>query len=132
MLVLTYVCTGICLCIQTGVEVFNRAYYAVVASYFILLYCAQVANKCSLPAEALAMIRYHSAYPWHTGGAYREFMTARDEEMMKWVLTFNKYDLYTKSEIEDDFASIRDNLDDLWRYYEQIIAKYFPEPNLVW
>ena len=39
----------------------------------------QVANKCSLPAEALAMIRYHSAYPWHTGGAYREFMTARDE-----------------------------------------------------
>jgi inositol oxygenase len=91
-----------------------------------------VANKCTLPAEALAMIRYHSAYPWHTGGAYREFMTARDEEMMKWVLTFNKYDLYTKTEFEDDFASIRDNLDDLWRYYEQIIAKYFPEPNLMW
>ncbi len=42
------------------------------------------------------MIRYHSCYPWHTGGAYRHLMTDRDHELLKSVLEFNKFDLYTK------------------------------------
>lgn len=44
----------------------------------------QIANGCPLPPEALAMARYHSLYPWHTGGAYRQFMTAQDERTMQW------------------------------------------------
>jgi len=27
-------------------------------------------NGCTIPEEGLLMIRYHSLYPWHTGGAY--------------------------------------------------------------
>ncbi len=42
------------------------------------------------------MIRYHSCYPWHTGGAYRSLMTEADHAMLPWVLEFNKFDLYTK------------------------------------
>jgi inositol oxygenase len=30
------------------------------------------------------MIRFHSCYPWHTGGAYRQFMTPQDDEMLEW------------------------------------------------
>ena len=42
------------------------------------------------------MVRLHSLYPWHTGGAYRQFMTEDDHAMMNWVLELNKFDLYTK------------------------------------
>lgn len=34
----------------------------------------QKANGCTVPPEGYAMIRYHSCYPWHTGGAYRQLM----------------------------------------------------------
>jgi inositol oxygenase len=39
--------------------------------------------QSTLPDEALAMIRYHSFYPWHSAGAYREFMDEKDEAMLK-------------------------------------------------
>jgi inositol oxygenase len=39
--------------------------------------------QSTLPDEALAMIRYHSFYPWHTAGAYRDFMDEKDEAMLK-------------------------------------------------
>ncbi len=44
------------------------------------------------------MIRFHSCYPWHTGGSYRHLMNDADHEQMKWVLEFNKFDLYTKDQ----------------------------------
>lgn len=40
-------------------------------------------EQSTLPDEALAMIRYHSFYPWHSAGAYREFMNEKDEAMLK-------------------------------------------------
>ena len=74
------------------------------------------------------MIRYHSCYPWHTGGAYRQFMTEKDHELMKWVLEFNKFDLYTK-----DQAGLSAPVEELWPYYQSLIDKYFPEgPELLW
>lgn len=73
------------------------------------------------------MIRYHSCYPWHTAGAYRQFMTEKDHEMMKWVLEFNKFDLYTK-----DVAGLTATVEELWAYYDSIIDKYFPSPELIW
>jgi len=91
------------------------------------LYLMVLANNTTIPEEGLAMIRYHSCYPWHTGGAYRQFMTEKDHEMMKWVLEFNKYDLYTKDE-----AGLGCSVDDLWPYYQSLIEKYFPDPNLKW
>ena len=57
-----------------------------------------VRSQSTLPDEALAMIRYHSFYPWHTGGAYRQLMNKKDEDMLKAVKAFNPYDLYSKSD----------------------------------
>jgi inositol oxygenase len=79
-----------------------------------------------IPPEGLAMIRYHSAYPWHTGGAYRVFMTDHDQRMMQWVLEFNKFDLYTKDQMGLDRP-----VEELWDYYQTIIDKYLPG-GLMW
>jgi inositol oxygenase len=57
-----------------------------------------VKSQSTLPDEALAMIRYHSFYPWHQQGAYRDLMDAHDERMLKAVKKFNPYDLYSKSD----------------------------------
>ncbi|KAI9640915.1 hypothetical protein NHQ30_010756 [Ciborinia camelliae] len=55
-------------------------------------------DQCSLPPEALAMIRYHSFYPWHTENAYEYFMNEEDHKTKSVVLSFNPYDLYSKSD----------------------------------
>lgn len=64
-----------------------------------------VKDQSTLPPEALAMIRYHSFYPWHASGAYHELMNDHDKEMLKAVKAFNPYDLYSKS---DDIPSIEE------------------------
>ena len=62
-------------------------------------------DQSTLPAEALAMIRYHSFYPWHSEGAYNEFMNEHDVKMLAAVRAFNPYDLYSKS---DDVPSVEE------------------------
>lgn len=57
-----------------------------------------VKDQSTLPDEALAMIRYHSFYPWHSAGAYTEFMNEHDVKMLAAVKAFNPYDLYSKSD----------------------------------
>jgi len=76
-------------------------------------------NKSTLPDQALHIIRYHSFYPWHTSRDYTHFEAPGDEKIMKWVNTFNRYDLYTKS------ANVP-NIDELWPYYQTLIDKYCP------
>ncbi|XP_021195787.3 inositol oxygenase isoform X1 [Helicoverpa armigera] len=83
------------------------------------LYRVLVHNKSKFPKEGLFMIRYHSLYPWHAGGDYKHLMKEGDDEIMKHVLNFNQYDLYTKS------AGIPD-IEALWPYYEKLIEKYIP------
>ena len=51
----------------------------------------------------LDVIRYHSFYPWHTEGEYKQFMNEKDEEILRDVLEFNNFDLYSK---EDDIEVI--------------------------
>ncbi len=75
--------------------------------------------KDHLPAEALYMIRYHSFYPWHKEGEYDHLCNARDRAMLKWVQTFNPYDLYTKSHERPDVTALRP-------FYEELIAEFFP------
>jgi inositol oxygenase len=77
-----------------------------------------------LPAEALAMIRYHSFYAAHREGAYGHLMNDRDRELFTWVRAFNPYDLYSKAEHRPDVAALRP-------FYEGLIAEYFP-PVLCW
>jgi inositol oxygenase len=75
--------------------------------------------KPYLPAEALAMIRYHSCYPIHKEGGYAHLMTERDHELMGWVRKFNPYDLYSKGHTKPDEKALRP-------YYEDLIAEFFP------
>ncbi|MFN3651087.1 MAG: inositol oxygenase [Armatimonadota bacterium] len=77
-----------------------------------------------LPAEALAMIRFHSFYAWHREGAYTHLTDARDRELLPWVRAFNPYDLYSKGEDRPDVAA-------LTPYYRELIAEYFP-PEIRW
>lgn len=81
-------------------------------------------TKNYLPAEALAMIRYHSFYAAHREGAYAHLMNDRDRELLPWVRAFNPYDLYTKGGAKPDVSGLRP-------YYEELIAEYFP-PSLAW
>lgn len=34
------------------------------------------------------MIRFHSFYPWHTGGDYRQLCSQQDLDMLPWVQEF--------------------------------------------
>ncbi len=70
-----------------------------------------------IPEAGMVMIRYHSFYPWHTGGSYSELTNKKDEQYKEWILDFNKYDLYTKSPRQYELNKIRE-------YYEPIAEKY--------
>ncbi|KAF4999552.1 hypothetical protein FDECE_11473 [Fusarium decemcellulare] len=84
-----------------------------------------VKDQSTLPPEGLAMIRYHSFYPWHKEGAYRDLMCEKDHEMLKAVKAFNPYDLYSKS---DDPP----NVEELKPYYVELIDEYFPVRKIKW
>jgi inositol oxygenase len=73
-----------------------------------------------LPDEALAMIRFHSFYPWHREGAYTALMDEKDRRLLHWVQDFNPFDLYTKSSEKPDVSRLKP-------YYLDLIRKYFPD-----
>jgi inositol oxygenase len=82
-------------------------------------YAYQVMRESKLPVEGLAMLRYHSFYPWHREGAYMQFMAAGDETKLHWVKEFNGYDLYSKSDGVPDVTELRP-------YYQALIDRYLP------
>jgi len=86
-----------------------------------------VKDQSTLPAEALAMIRYHSFYPWHKEGAYAHLMDkdGHDEKMLAAVREFNPYDLYSKSDGVPDVEGLKP-------YYMELIDEFFPERVLRW
>lgn len=83
------------------------------------MYRMLVHNKCSIPPEGLAMIRYHSCYAWHDQNEYRWFETEEDRKMKSWVKLFNRFDLYTKIDSRPDVKT-------LWPYYQRLIYRYCP------
>ena len=102
-----------------------------------------VKDQSTLPVEALAMIRYHSFYPWHSGGAYTEFMNENDHKMLEAVRAFNPYDLYSKN---DDVPSVETlkvsppikyytshfQLSATQPYYLELIDEFFPNKVIKW
>ncbi|EFX02816.1 inositol oxygenase [Grosmannia clavigera kw1407] len=84
-----------------------------------------IKDQSLLPPESLAMIRYHSFYPWHSAGAYRELMADKDHAMLEAVKAFNPYDLYSKS---DEVPSV----DLLKPYYLELIDEFFPQKVIKW
>ncbi|MBT8185227.1 MAG: inositol oxygenase, partial [Eudoraea sp.] len=69
--------------------------------------------------------RYHSLYPWHSGGSYYELLSEKDEKYLAWIRDFNKYDLYTKSNKLYD-------LDEIKEYYLPIAEKYLGSEPILW
>lgn len=78
-----------------------------------------------IPKEGMVMIRYHSFYPWHNGGSYAHFMNEEDRLYKEWILDFNQYDLYTKSQKIYDLEDIKD-------YYMPIAEKYLGTAPIMW
>lgn len=76
-------------------------------------------HKSRLPEQALYIIRFHSFYPWHTGGDYYHLCSKHDLSMLPWVREFNKFDLYSKSPDIPDVPA-------LIPYYQSLIDKYVP------
>lgn len=76
-------------------------------------------GQTTLPPEGLAMIRYHSFYPWHSEGAYKYLMNEKDKEMLECVQAFNPYDLYSKTDIRCDIEKLKP-------YYLELIDEFFP------
>lgn len=78
-----------------------------------------------IPEQGMVAIRYHSFYPWHTGGSYQALLSEKDVQYKEWVVDFNKYDLYTKS------PKIY-NLDEMKEYYLPIAEKYLGPDPILW
>ena len=78
-----------------------------------------------LPEEGMAMIRFHSFYPWHTGNSYQHLLKEEDEKYKEWIKDFNTYDLYTKCERETPLEEIKS-------YYLPIAEKYLGSKPIYW
>jgi inositol oxygenase len=78
-----------------------------------------------IPEQGMVAIRYHSFYPWHTGGSYQKLLSAKDAQYKEWVIDFNKYDLYTKSPKMYD-------LEEMKAYYLPIVEKYLGKGPIYW
>lgn len=84
-------------------------------------------GACSLPPEALHIVRYHSAYVIHTSGEYDYFLTDRDRRWMSVLHAFRDHiDLYTKREAP---GRIEDHLPGIY----EIVHRYIrPDAKLRW
>jgi inositol oxygenase len=85
-------------------------------------------NNVDLPKDSLYIIRFHSLYAWHDKGEYTHLMNQYDHQMLPYVKQFNKYDLYTKTDIKKEdlpkyYASLRP-------YYEKLVSKYLGDSLL--
>lgn len=92
------------------------------------MYRMLVANQCTIPREGLDMIRYHSAYPMHDKGAYKHLLRPEDEERLRWVQLFNRFDLYTK----DGDNDLRSSTEELMPYYRELLQRYGLHGKLKW
>ena len=75
-------------------------------------------NPNILPVESLYIIRFHIFYAYHTEKDYLYFQSEKDVLFLKYLEEFNKYDLYTKSDVVIDVEKIKP-------YYTNLIKKYF-------
>lgn len=101
-----------------------------------------VRTQSTLPKEGLAMIRYHSFYPWHSGGAYRHLMNEQDYKMLEAVQAFNPYDLYSKSDEAPNIDELKVSplsstqiilcLIFFQPYYLDLIDEFFPKKVIKW
>lgn len=75
-------------------------------------------NPNKLPNKALYCIRFHSLYLWHNCNEYEWLEDEYDKKYKKYVVLFNKYDLYTKEDEKID-------IDELKEYYNRLFNEFF-------
>ena len=81
-------------------------------------------DKHKLSQKSMDIIRYHSFYPWHSENEYSQFMKESDKEILKNVIDFNNFDLYSKDDDTDITYEIK-------KYYDNILNEYFND-ELKW
>ncbi|KAL5855415.1 hypothetical protein ACOSQ4_005217 [Xanthoceras sorbifolium] len=62
------------------------------------MYLVAKENKTTLPSAALFIIRYHSFYPLHRSGVYKNLINKEDVENLKWLQAFK---VLSKSALSD-------------------------------
>jgi inositol oxygenase len=111
----------------TGIYAAGCGFDALVMSYGHDEYFASVLQNnsrvCTLPPEALYIVRYHSFYPWHQHQAYSELASDFDRKNLHWLQTFQKLDLYSK--VPEPVIP-----DKLLPYYQKLMDKYFGSRNV--
>jgi len=80
------------------------------------LYQVLLHNRHRISKEGMYVIRNHSLYPWHTGGAYKELESREDRDMKGLVQRFQGFDLYSKSDLVLSW-------DD--PYWKELVEEYF-------
>ena len=89
------------------------------------LYQVLKTNECTLPEEALYVIRFHSFYPWHQEGAYDYLASEKDWRLLPLLKEFQKCDLYSKIDEEVDLHAALP-------YYIDLMKKFLPNGVLAW
>lgn len=72
---------------------------------------------CLLPPRAIYVVRYHSFYAWHQGGAYDHLAGVVDRALLPLLRSFQRCDLYSKAAPPVDVAAVRP-------YYARLMRKY--------
>jgi inositol oxygenase len=78
-----------------------------------------------IPEAGMVMVRYHSFYPWHSGGSYKALLSDKDAQYLEWIRDFNQYDLYTKSPVVPNYEELK-------KYYKPIAEKYLGSGPIFW
>ncbi|CAD6196742.1 unnamed protein product [Caenorhabditis auriculariae] len=73
----------------------------------------------TLPEEALYAIRFHSFYPYHSHGGYKQFESLENEKMKPAIMMLNDCDLYSKNDETP-------NIENLKPYYQSLVDQYIP------
>ena len=61
------------------------------------MYQVLTKNGCKIPKQGLDMVRYHSFYPWHSGGDYYHLCSEEDFKSLEWVQKFKYVELQLKA-----------------------------------
>ncbi|KAI9916432.1 hypothetical protein PsorP6_016944 [Peronosclerospora sorghi] len=89
------------------------------------LYRVLLANKSTLPAEALFIIRFWSFKTWYEQNNYDDLCVPQDMDAKEWITSLSK----VSSVLEDSVQNVK--VDDDLQYYFQLAEKYLPE-TLYW
>lgn len=90
------------------------------------LHLVLVLNRCTLPPQALFVLRYQKFFSL-LRGSYKELLNDDDRAHMPWLECFQELSSYKRSELPGRLEG-----QELTDYYDALIRKYIPEGLLFW